>query len=175
MVLTKFCAATALALLSCAAMATTSVLDLSSGSGGFVSTPPSGGFRDTYTFTLPIAATFTGIVTSVVNGGQDVDFSSITLTGPSGLFSFAKLSSDPFEIWTMPTTSLLAAGSYSLTLLGLNSAAIGTYSGDVALSAVPAPVPVPMPEPESYALMLAGLGAIGLAVSRRRLSKSGQV
>jgi hypothetical protein len=69
-------------------------------------------------------------------------------------------SGDPFEIWTLPTTSLLAPGSHSLTLLGVNSSAIDTYSGNVALSAVP--------ELESYALMLAGLCAIGSLIQRRR-------
>ena len=140
------------------AMAATSALDVSSGSAGFTNTPPAGGFSDTFTFTLPVAATLNGIVTSVVNGGQDVDLTSITLSGPSGLFTFAAISADPFEIWTI-STPLLLAGSYSLTLLGVNSAAIGTYSGDIALSAVP--------EPETYALMLAGLGA-GVFLSLRR-------
>lgn len=133
-------------------------LDISSGSAGFVSTPALT-FSDVYTFTLPVATTLTGIVTSVVNGGQDVDFTSITLTGPTGPFSFALANPDPFEIWTV-TTPLLAAGGYTLTLVGSNSPSIGTYSGNIAVSAVP--------EPETYALMLAGLGIVGFVAARRR-------
>jgi len=158
----KLAAAAALSVAMGSALAATSFVDLSTGSAGFAGTPPAGGFSDTYNFTLSAAATFIGIVTSAVNGGQDVDFSSITLSGPSGLFSFALLSGDPFEIWTLPTTSLLAPGSYALTLLGTNSAAIGTYSGNIAVSAVSV-----VPEPETYALMLAGLGVL-LSLSRRR-------
>jgi hypothetical protein len=154
-------AAAALAVGSVGAFATTTSIDVSSGSAGFFNTPPAGGFSDTFNFTLSTAATFTGIVTSVVNGGQDVDLSSVTLSGPSGLFSFAQINSDPFEIWTLPTTTLLTPGSYSLTVLGVNSAAIGTYSGDIALSAA-------VPEPSSYALMLAGAGVIGFVAVRRR-------
>jgi hypothetical protein len=153
--------AAALSLGSVGAFATTSTLDVSSGSAGFFNTPPAGGFSDTFNFLVSVPATFSGIVTSVVNGGQNVDFSSITLSGPSGLFSFAKVNNDPFEIWTLSTTPVLNVGSYSLTLLGTNSAAIGTYTGDVALSAA-------VPEPGSYALMLAGAGVVGFVAMRRR-------
>jgi hypothetical protein len=159
----KFSAVALAAALSVAApgaFATTSFLDLSSGSAGLFSTPPAGGFSDSFIFTIATPATFSGIITSVVNGGQDVDFASITLAGPSGLFSFANVNADPFEIWTL-STPLLSVGSYTLTLLGTNSAAIGTYSGDVALSAA-------VPEPSSYALMLAGAGVVGFVAMRRR-------
>lgn len=149
-----------LALGSFGTLASAVALDISSGSVGFVNTPAAGAFSDVFTFTLPVATTLTGIVTSVVNGGQDVDFTSLVLTGPSGPLSFSLINTDPFEIWTI-TTAVLAPGGYTLTVGGTNSAAIGTYSGNLAVAAIP--------EPETYAMMLAGLGIVGFLTMRRRV------
>ena len=140
-------------------MAGAVAIDLSSGSAGFVNTPPAGAFVDIYTFTLPIATTLTGIVSSVINGGQDVDFTSLVITGPSGPASFSLINPDPFEIWTI-STGVLNAGAYTLTLTGTNSASIATYTGNIAIAAVP--------EPRSYVLMLAGIAGIGFLSLRRR-------
>lgn len=151
--------AAGLALSTFAGLASAVAVDVSSGSAGFVNTPPAGAFTDIYTFTLPVATTLTGIVSSVVNGGQDVDFTSLTLTGPTGPLTFAQISFDPFEIWTI-STATLSPGAYTLTLIGTNSVAVATYAGNIALAAVP--------EPETYALMLAGVAAVGFVVMRRR-------
>lgn len=135
-------------------------LDLSSGSGGFFSTPVAGNFSDFLTFTLTIASTINGSVTSVVNGTQDVDFTTIAITGPTGA-SFSLLLGDPVEVWALPGGgTLLSAGSYTLTLNGSNSASQGSYAGNLAVTAVP--------EPQTYAMLLAGLGAVGFLARRRR-------
>lgn len=135
-------------------------LDLSSGSAGFSSTPAIGGFTDIFTFTLTSPVVANASLTSVVNGTQDVDFFSITLTGPSGIFSFASLNPDPVEVWALPASGAsLAAGSYTLAVIGSNFGGGGSYGGNIAVT--------PIPEPESYALMLAGLLIVGF-LSRRR-------
>ncbi len=151
--------AAGLALSGYAGLASAVAVDLSTGSAGFVNTPPAGAFTDIYTFSLSVPTTLTGAVTSVVSGAQDIDFTSMTLTGPSGPLTFSLINPDPFEIWTI-STGTLAAGAYTLTLIGTNSAAIATYSGNIAIAAVP--------EPETYALMLAGIAAVGFVVMRRR-------
>ena len=146
-----------------ASAANLGAIDLSSGSGGFVSTPVAGGFVDTATFTLTTTATLTGIFASAVGGSQDVDFMSIILTGPSGPVSFAEALPDPFETWTI-STGALSPGVYTLAATGTNSAAIGTYVGNIAVS--PAGVGPPLPEPATYALMLAALGAMHFVTRR---------
>jgi hypothetical protein len=77
-------------------------LDLSSGSSGFSNTPIAGSFVDTLTFTLPVPSLANGSVTTVVNGNQDVDFTSVALTGPGGAFAFSMLLGDPVEVWALP-------------------------------------------------------------------------
>jgi len=133
-------------------------LDLSTGSAGFSSTPPAGGFVELFTFTLPTASFASGSITSAVNGQQDIDFSYIALVGPGGVFSFSQVLADPFETWAL-NNALLAAGNYTLTVIGTNSAAIASYAGNLAVTVVP--------EPEKYALLLAGLITIGFAARRR--------
>lgn len=158
MKLSNIVAAVALVVGSQAAWAGGGPLDLSSGSAGFTSTPTVGGFTDLYTFTLTTPATISGSITSVVNGLQDIDFVGIFLTGPSGVFNFTQLLGDPFETWGLAPVNV-ASGSYSLTVIGVNSPAGASYGGNVAVTLVP--------EPEPYALLLAGMAVIGLLARRR--------
>lgn len=129
----------------------------SSGTVGFSSTPATGGFTDVYTFTLADAGTLSGSITTVVNGTQDLDFTGIFLTGPSGVFNFTQILGDPFETWGLAATNV-AAGSYSLALIGLNSADPASYGGNLAVTLVPEPGPL--------SLLLAGLAVVGLLTRR---------
>ncbi|KQP12587.1 hypothetical protein ASF43_20275 [Pseudorhodoferax sp. Leaf267] len=116
-------------------------VDLSSGSAGFFSTPVAGGFSDLYTFTLATAQTVNVLLSSVMGGGQDVDFTSVVLAGSGGTtFNAVALTSDPFESWVIANASL-GAGSYTLAANGTNSAARGGYAGTIALSGSSAPPP----------------------------------
>lgn len=56
-----------------------------------------------------------------------------------------------------------AGGSYYLTVVGTSNGSPGDiYTGAISVTAAP------VPEPGSYALMLAGLGAVGFRAARRR-------
>lgn len=161
MKLRSIAAASLLALASASSFAVNlGTLDLSSGSNSFGNTPIAGSFVDTISFTI-VASVFNAGIITVVNGTQNVDFTSIVLTGPAGTFSVPKLTSDPVEVWATPAAGYtLTAGTYTLTLTGTNSASIGSYSANLAVT--------PVPEPETYAMLLAGLGIVGLSMRRRR-------
>ena len=145
-------------------------LDLSSGSTGFVHTPSAGAFSDVHTFSLAATTAVNVLLSSAVGGSQDVDITSLTLAGPSGVFSGQAFTADPFENWTM-RTPVLGPGSYTLTAKGSNSAAVGTYVGSIALAPGEPTPPSTVPEPASSALLLAGLAAAHVAARRRRASR----
>jgi len=166
MKLSQVAAASALVLASAGSLAAAlGSIDLSSGSGFFGNTPIAGAFVDTLTFTVTTASTFNGSITSVVNGTQDVDFMSIVLT--PGVLSFASVLGDPVEVWATPAAGFgLTPGVYTLTLTGTNSASVGSYAGNLAVT--PGLPSTSVPEPESVAMLFAGLGIVGLLARRRR-------
>lgn len=149
----------ALSLASFAAIAGGGPLDLSSGSTSFGSTPPVGGFTEEYTFSLDVSSTVSGSITSVLNGLQDVDFSFIGIIGTAGVYSFTSRLSDPFETWGLSSV-VIPAGNYTLTIIGTNSPAAGSYAGTLAATAIP--------EPQTYVLMLMGLLVVGRTLQRIR-------
>jgi hypothetical protein len=144
-------------------------LDLSSGSTGLFGTPGAGNFSDAYTFSLSSARAVNVMLSSVVGGDQDVDFTSVSITGPSGVLSGYELTQDPYQNWVLSTPVLLP-GSYTLTAAGSNSAARGTYAGSIALSENALTPSNSVPEPGTWALMLAGLAAAS-ATARRPTAK----
>ncbi|KQP36989.1 hypothetical protein ASF44_14735 [Pseudorhodoferax sp. Leaf274] len=143
-------------------------LDLSSGSTGFVNTPAAGAFTDSYTFTVASKTAVSVLLSSAVGASQDVDITSLLLTGPSGVFSGEAFTADPFENWRL-STPVLAPGSYTLTASGTNSSAMATYVGSIALSPDGPTPPNTVPEPGTSALLLAAGIAAARATGRRRL------
>ncbi|RZI56164.1 MAG: PEP-CTERM sorting domain-containing protein [Rubrivivax sp.] len=134
-------------------------LDLSAGSAGFSGTPNAGAFSNTFTFSIATPQTVKLMLASAVGGSQDIDFTSVLLRGPFGDLMAAEFTRDPFEIWTL-ATPLLRPGSYSLIASGINSDAIASYAGTLALSTVNPDAPGnDVPEPGTAGLVIAGLGA----------------
>ena len=142
------------------------LLDLSSGSSGFSSTPTAGLFTNTFNFTLIQQGIINGSISSVVNGSQNVDFSSIVISGPGGTANFSMIFMDPLEVWALPSAgTALGPGSYTLTLSGTNSSGVGSFGGNLAISAGNAAT---VSEPESATLVLVGLAAVGIFARRRK-------
>jgi hypothetical protein len=112
---------------------------------------------DIFNFTVPTA----GILSAAFGGVPDAAFTSIT----GGLYSGSVLLS-PFAFMELGNSKLgslaatsVAAGDYSLRFFNVTAGA--GYGGSVTLSAAP------VPEPASWALMIAGLAAAGVAMRNR--------
>lgn len=107
--------------------------------------------NDTYSFSL--ASGYTYDVTSMLLG-----------MGVAGyeVFDSSNASLGSFNVGSGFHTLTLAAGAYKYVVSGVASG-LSYYSVSSAITAT-----TPVPEPETYAMMLAGLGALGFLASRRR-------
>ena len=143
-------------------------VDISSGSGGFIGTPNAGAFSNTFTFSISTPQAVKLMLASAVGGTQNIDFTSVLLRGPSGDLMAAEFTRDPFETWTL-ATPLLSPGNYAIVASGINSDAIATYAGTLALSPVDPKAPGnDVPEPGTAGLVIAGLGAALMILPTRR-------
>jgi PEP-CTERM motif len=122
-------------------------------------------FSDDYTFSLGATSDLIGAVWDVFFDWRDVDFTSVTLRGPSG-YTSAQWSIGSADLGYAGSFSGLGAGAYTLNVQGTVGAGFGTasYQGGLMATTVAAPVP----EPQTYAMFALGLGLLGWAVRRRQ-------
>lgn len=123
-------------------------------------------FTDVYTFTLP-AGSGGGGGASVISGfdwsGPNVVFSSFSFDDVTTSTNIASGTFSPFFADALVFLGPLnTADTYSLTVTGslMPFHHSGSYSGNFHIS--------PIPEPETYAMLLTGLGLIGVSLRRRR-------
>lgn len=135
----KLCLIAAALLASTGASAqTTSVFDLTSGV-----------FSNAYTFTVATPFDLTGDTNS-----SGVTWFGALLQAPS--IPYTALDTNPDDGFSFTG---LAAGTYALTFLGSGT---GGYGGYYTIT------PAPVPEPQTYAMLIGGLGLLGLMSNRRK-------
>jgi hypothetical protein len=120
-----------------------------------------GTFTDSFMFTIAGAPGVTDaqLSTLLLNGSQNINFTSITLDGMS---VFVKTSSDPNpETWAILSPILLAVGNHTINVAGNLIGPNGSYAGTINVQAA-------VPEAKTWAMMMLGFGAMGLAIRRRR-------
>lgn len=126
-------------------------------------------FSDKFNFTLSGSSDFTGLATSLkpsLNSG--LTLTGFSLNNASGVVLHGMLDlvnySAQDQAWVLASNQTpLLAGTYFLQIDGyVASPAGGSYSGNIAVSAVP--------EPETYGMYLLGLGVAGLVLRRRKLA-----
>jgi hypothetical protein len=138
------------------------------GNGFFDFYPGNGAFIDldgstndagalSHSFSLTGGVTYNASFT--LGGSTRGDSNIVDVSFGTASQSFTLASNDPLALFTLGFTPA-ADGSYALTIANQGGDSLGAILLDVEVTHA-------IPEPETYALMLAGLGILGV-VSRRR-------
>jgi hypothetical protein len=120
-------------------------------------------FIDYFNFTAPVGAVQTsGAVVSIdLVPYANIDSLQISLYNGSNGTGSVVASGSVGEFSQLENIAITPSSAYSFMVSGLVT---GAPSGYYTFTAVAAPVP----EPETYALMLAGIAAVGFVAMRRR-------
>lgn len=162
----KFIAAAAVfAFSALPALAIDEIVDVAP-TASFSSSVAAGAFSMNWVFNLLadsyVGASATNVAISF-NGGPSfggiTDFAANLNGSPLFLNSFA--SGSPVNVATqvLAGSSTIPAGNFSLQVSGVAGAGGASFGGSI--------IATPVPEPETYAMMLAGLVAVGFLARRR--------
>ena len=123
-----------------------------------------GAFTDTFTFTAPAATSTTFASASSVDLMPFFNVGNLTLslfTSANVLIASGVTGPVAGDDSTISAAPLASGASYYYRVTGTATGASGGFYALVASA-------TPVPEPETYALMLAGVAAVGFVVMRRR-------
>jgi hypothetical protein len=130
----------------------------------------SGTFNDIWTFNLGTESIVAASITNVAISFGSMSFGEITnftalLNGVPLLLGGSSQTTSGVTVSTqvLAGSSVLPAGFYQLKVSGTVVGATASYGGNIVATPVSA-----VPEPETYAMLLAGLGAVGFVARRRR-------
>ena len=123
------------------------------------STP--GDFTQTLTFTTAVPGNYDFSLrtnSNISSFGWSLDAAPITYASGSGAFTSGQSGAALFNL-TSGTHTLVVSGVFNYSAVPGAQSATAEYTGQLVTAAVP--------EPETFAMLLAGLGVVGM-VSRRR-------
>lgn len=121
------------------------------------------GTAGSFSYFVSEGASLKASVTSVLTSGLGFTISSVLFGSTPFASASANLGGSTFEQYTFSAASL-AAGTYTIFVNGSGTPG-SAYTGNVVITAVP--------EPQTYALLLAGLGAVGFLSVRRKGASQG--
>jgi hypothetical protein len=125
-------------------------------------------FNDTFTFTIMGAPGQVNaqVSTILLDGVQNIDFGSIMLDGYAFTLTSAPGAAKQYSCCGVGGLGsvTLGTGDHTINMIGtLTGLYSGSYSGTLNVQ----PVRGAVPEPGTWAMMLLGFGAIGMATRRR--------
>jgi len=114
--------------------------------------PDAQSFDDSFTLTLTSNYQLSITATNTAAIGGPITFSS------AELLDSALNSLGPIAFGAVPNTFVLSAGTYYLSFAG-DAMQSASYSGTIDVA--------PIPEPATWAMLVAGIAAVGVALRRR--------
>ena len=127
----------------------------------------SGTFSDQFAFQIDQDGFGSGSITTILaglaNSATDLDFNSITFSNGSIVVPVPVTDLGFQESGGLSNIAVMS-GALNLLTVNYTSRGQGSYGGNLAF----APSVSPIPEPATWAMMIIGFGAVGVAMRRRR-------